>query len=108
MVDANPAAALPELRFTGDWGAEVEPSGSGTRDVVVNMAMRPWVAASGGGHALTVSADDWGRVEVQVPEGVTQFKVFYRLSWLQGLIFGGGLLASTIGVMDRPCEERLL
>ena len=63
------------------------------------MAMRPWVAARGGGHALAVTADDWGRVVVQVPEGVTKFKVFYQLSWLRGLLFGSGLLVSTIAVM---------
>ncbi len=91
---AKPDLPLP-IRFHG-WGAEVESPGDGEKKIVVNLAMRPWVRATADGKTLHTSADSWGRLEVQVPSGVTCFNVSYQLPWRRGLLFGGGLALSTL------------
>ncbi len=90
----KPSDPLP-IRFRG-WGAEVDCAGGGERSIVVNMAMRPWVQAAAAGRFLPASADNWGRVEVRVPDGVTRLEVFYQLPWRRGLLTGGCLMAATL------------
>jgi hypothetical protein len=90
----KPEIALP-IKFHG-WGAEVESPGGGERTIIVNMAMRPWVRARAKGGTLPISADEWGRVEVGVPDGVANFEVDYQLPWRRGLLFGVGLAAVTL------------
>ena len=91
---AKPDVSLP-IRFRG-WGAEVDAPRGGPHAVVVNMVMRPWVRASAGGAILPTAADDWGRVEVSVPDGVTRFDVYYQLPWRRGLLLGTALTAATM------------
>jgi hypothetical protein len=91
---AKPMLPLP-ICFRG-WGADVESPGDDERTIVVNMAMRPWVQAVADGKRLSTSADEWGRVEVHVPKGLTRFDVRYELPWRRGLLFGGGLAAATL------------
>ena len=80
--ERRPSIALP-ICFHG-WGAEVESPGGGDRKVVVNITMRPWVKAAAGSEPLSAQADAWGRVEVRVPDGVSQFEVYYELPWRRG------------------------
>ena len=42
------------------------------------------------------SADEWGRMEVRMPDGVDRFQVFYDLPWRRGLLMGAGLAAVTL------------
>ena len=96
---ANPSTPLP-IEFHG-WGSAVqvpgnEVSGNGPRTVVVNIAMRPWLRAASGGQPLEVLADDWGRMEVSVPDGVTNFEVFYDLPWRRGIFMALGLMSATL------------
>ena len=90
----KPSDPLP-IRFRG-WGAEVDCAGGGERSIIVNMAMRPWVQAAAAGGFLPASADNWGRVEVRVPDGVTRLEVFYQLPWRRGMLTGGCLMAATL------------
>ena len=94
---ANPRAPLP-IEFHG-WGAEVEVPGTGQRTVVVNIVVRPWLRAACGQQPLESSADEWGRMEVRVPDGVTHFQVFYDLPWRRGIFMGVGLAAATLAGM---------
>ncbi len=94
---ANPRAPLA-IEFHG-WGAEVEVPGTGQRTVVVNIVVRPWLRAASGQQPLESSADEWGRMEVRVPDGVTHFQVFYDLPWRRGIFAGLGLAAATLGGM---------
>ena len=94
---ASPRAPLA-VAFHG-WGAEVEAPGQGERTVVVNLAARPWLRAACGQQALEHSADSWGRLEVRVPDGVTQFRVYYDLPWRKGILAGLALAAATLGGM---------
>ena len=66
---SNPRAPL-EIEFHG-WGAEVKVPGTGQRNVVVNIVVRPWLRAASGQQSLESWADEWGRMEVRVPDGVT-------------------------------------
>ena len=91
---ANPQAPL-SIEFHG-WGAEVEVPGTGQRTVVVNIVVRPWLRAACGRQPLESSADEWGRMEVRVPDGVTHFQVFYDLPWRRGILAGMGLAAATL------------
>ena len=90
----KPDLSLP-IHFHG-WGAEVESPGGREKTVVVNVAMRPWVRAAADGMPLPALADDWGRIEVQVPSGVTRFEVSYQLPWRRGVLFGGVLAMATL------------
>ncbi|MGO9108224.1 MAG: hypothetical protein ACLP9L_03230 [Thermoguttaceae bacterium] len=83
---ARPRAPL-SIEFHG-WGAEVEVPGSGQRTVVVNLVVRPWLKAACGEQRLESSADEWGRMEVRVPQGVNRFQVFYDLPWRRGIVLG--------------------
>ncbi len=91
---AAPQRPLP-IRFHG-WGGEVQTPGKGVRTVVVNVAARPWLRAASGGQSLASSADDWNRLEVRVPDGVSRFDFFYDLPWRRGIIFGAVLAAATL------------
>jgi len=91
---ANARAALP-IEFHG-WGAEVEAPGEGRRTIVVNIAERPWLRAACGRQPLESSADEWGRMEVRLPDGVTHFRVFQDLPWRGGVFAGIGLAAATL------------
>ena len=91
---ASPQAPL-SIEFHG-WGADVESPGQGPRSVVVNFVMRPWLRAVCGGQPLELSADEWGRMEVRVPDGVTRFQVFQDLPWGRGILAGMGLAAATL------------
>jgi hypothetical protein len=105
LPDASPLAfdaAKPqtplEIAFHG-WGAEVEAPGTGSRTVVVNLAVRPWLRAACGAQLLKSSADNWGRMKVRVPDGVTRFQVFYDLPWRRGIFLAVALAAATLGGM---------
>ncbi len=91
---ARPRTPLP-IEFHG-WGAEVASPGQGPRSVVVNFAMRPWLRAACARQPLVLSADEWGRMEVRVPDGVTRFQVFQDLPWGRGILAGMGLAAATL------------
>ena len=91
---AAPQRPLP-IRFHG-WGGEVQTPGKGVRTVVVNVAARPWLRAASGGQSLASSADDWNRLEVRVPDGVSRFDFFYDLPWRRGIFFGAVLAAATL------------
>ena len=79
---ANPRTPLP-IEFHG-WGAEVEVPGKGQRTVVVNIVVRPWLRAACGRQPLESSADEWGRMEVRVPDGVTPLPGFLRSALAAG------------------------
>jgi len=91
---ANSRAPLP-IEFHG-WGAEVATPGDGKRTIVVNIAARPWLRAACGRQPLESSADEWGRMEVRLPDGVTHFRVFQDLPWRRGVIAAVGLAAATL------------
>ena len=91
---ASPRTPLP-IDFHG-WGAEVEVPGAGQRTVVVNIMVRPWLRAACGRQPLKSSADEWGRLEVRVPDGVTHFQVSYDLPWRRGLFMAAGLATTTL------------
>jgi hypothetical protein len=94
---ANPQAPLP-IEFHG-WGAAVEVPGTGQRTVVVNLLVRPWLRAACDRQPLETSADEWGRLEVRVPDGVAHFQVFYDLPWRRGILAAVGLAATTLAGM---------
>jgi hypothetical protein len=94
---ASPQAPLG-IEFHG-WGAEVNVPGTGQRTVVVNIAERPWLRAASGTQLLESSGDEWGRMEVSVPDGVTQFRVFNQLPWRRGILAAVGLAAATLAGM---------
>jgi hypothetical protein len=83
------------IAFHG-WGAEVEVPGKGERAIVVNIVVRPCLRAACGRQLLNSSADEWGRMEVRVPDGVTHFQVFYDLPWRRGVVAGIGLAMATL------------
>ena len=91
---ANPLVPLA-IEFHG-WGAEVQATGAGSRSVVVNIVVRPWLRAASGQVPLDFSADEWGRMEVRVPDGVTRFQVFYDLPWRRGIFMAAGLAVTTL------------
>ena len=97
LIGPSPQTPLP-IEFHG-WGAEVEVPGTGQRTVVVNIVVRPWLRAACGRQPLESSADEWGRMEVRVPDGVTHFQVFYDLPWRRGIFAGMGLAAATLAGM---------
>ena len=97
LIRANPRAPLA-IRFHG-WGAEVDVPGMGQRTVVVNIAVRPWLRAACERQPLKSSADPWGRMEVQVPDGITRFQVFYDLPWRRGMLMAAGLATATLSGM---------
>ena len=70
--------------------------GAGQRTVVVNIVVRPWLRAACGQQPLESSADEWGRMEVRVPDGVTRFQVFYDLPWRRGIMLGMIVAAATL------------
>jgi hypothetical protein len=94
---ATPRAPLP-IEFHG-WGAEVQVPGRGQRTAVVNIAVRPWLRAACGGQPLESSADEWGRMQVRLPDGVTRFQVFYDLPWRRGIFLAAGLATATLAGM---------
>ncbi len=94
---ANPKTPLP-LEFHG-WGAEVEVPGKGPRTIVVNIVVRPWLQAASGSQRLESSADEWGRMEIQVPDGVTHIEVSTDLHWRRGIVAAMGLAAATLAGM---------
>jgi hypothetical protein len=102
LPDANPMAfdrANPRtplsIEFHG-WGAEVQASGTGLRNVVVNIAQRPWLRAASEKQPLASSADSWGRMEVQVPDGINQFQVYCDLPWRRGVLMAAGVATATL------------
>ena len=102
LSDVSPMAfdrAAPQVPLAigiHGWGGEVQTPGKGDRTVVVNIAMRPWLRAAGGGRLLASAADDWNRLEVHVPDGVSRFDFFYELPWRRGVFCGIGLAAATL------------
>jgi hypothetical protein len=94
---ADPRLPLP-IEFHG-CGGDVQVPGAGQRTAVVNIAVRPWLRAACGRQPLEFSADEWGRMEVRVPDGVTSFRVFYDLPWRRGIFAGLGLAAATLAGM---------
>ncbi len=105
LPDASPMAfdrAEPRRPLSIDfhgWGAEVQAPGNGPRKIVVNLADRPWLRAACGGQPLESSADDWGRMEVRVPDGVNHFEVFNQLPWRRGIFMALGLATATLSGM---------
>lgn len=102
LPDANPMAfdrAAPQaplpIEFHG-WGTAVEVPGQGQRTVVVNMVVRPWLRAACGKQPLEFSSDEWGRMEIRVPGGVTRVQVFYDLPWRKGIFMAAGLATVTL------------
>jgi hypothetical protein len=95
FTENRPRAALP-VRFHG-WGAEVDVPGTGERSLIVNVLDRPWLQALTDGHTLSSSADDWGRLRVVVPDGVTRVEVQCNMGWGRGVLGGAGLAALTLG-----------
>lgn len=96
MAFARVAPRTPlSIQFHG-WGAEVEVPGTGRRTVVVNIVVRPWLRAACGQQPLESSADEWGRMEVRVPDGVTHFQVFYDLPWRRGILMAAGLATTVL------------
>ncbi len=91
---SEPGISLP-VRFHG-WGAAVDAPSGAKRTIIVNMAMRPWVRAAANGVVLPTSADDWGRVAVELPNGATRFDVYYELPWRRGVLLGIGFAAATL------------
>ncbi len=94
---ANPQTPLP-IEFHG-WGAEVEAPGKGPRTVVVNIVVRPRLRAACEQQSLESSADEWGRMEVRLPDGITHFQVSYDLPWQRGILGGMGLATATLAGM---------
>ena len=94
---ANPKTPLP-LEFHG-WGAEVEIPGKGPRTIVVNIVVRPVAPGGSGSQRLESSADEWGRMEIQVPDGVTHIEVSTDLHWRRGIVAAMGLAAATLAGM---------
>jgi hypothetical protein len=91
---ANPRSPLP-MTFSGG-GAEVQIPGSGQRTVVVNLATRPWLRAACGKRPLEFAADEWGRMEVSVPDGVIRFEVFNDLPWRKAIMMSLVLATTTL------------
>jgi hypothetical protein len=105
LPDASPMAfdcvspRVPlAIRFHG-WGAEVELLGKGPRTVVANLMMRPWMRAACQGQPLKCSADEWGRMQVEVPDGATQLQILCNLSWGPGCFAAVVLAAATLAGM---------
>jgi hypothetical protein len=102
---ADPTKAL-SIRFHG-WGGEVLAPGGGERTIVVNVAARPWLRAAGEGKLLASAPDEWNRLEVRVPDGVSRFDFYYDLPWQRGIFLGIGLAVATLAgfALVRPYLE---
>jgi hypothetical protein len=94
FAEANPQTPLP-IEFHG-WGAAVDVPGNGPRSVVVNLVVRPWLRAASGTQPLESSSDEWGRMLVRVPDGVSSFRVYYDLPWRRGILLGVFVATATL------------
>jgi hypothetical protein len=58
--------------------------------LVVNFLWYPRTRAMSGGTELPVRPDEWGRIVVDVPAGVSAVDVGYHAPWSEGLAMGAG------------------
>lgn len=92
----NPEVALP-VSFDGA-GAKIEtaPVSQGGK-VVLNLLWRPEYAANEGSSILSVAADRWGRVEINVPPHTKAIRVAFRPGWRYGFLVA--MLAALAGAV---------
>lgn len=81
-------------------GAHVDmKDDSKLRKLVVNILFRPGMIAMTKGKDLSAKADRWGRMLVEVPDGVRSIDIKYVSFWKEGIIIGLGLSVLTVGYL---------
>ncbi|HSS97668.1 MAG TPA: hypothetical protein VLK33_11595, partial [Terriglobales bacterium] len=92
---AASSSALP-VQFDGS-GATINTSSLRGGPVILNLLWKPEYRASANGNQLSVVADDWNRISVEVPPETTQVRIDYRPHWEYG--YAVSFIALICGVL---------
>ncbi|MDX1965730.1 MAG: hypothetical protein SFV23_01045 [Planctomycetaceae bacterium] len=86
--DVNARQSPIPVQARGD-GLDIElPQTSSTRRLVVNFLYYPQFQADIDGASIAISADDWGRMNIDVPPNARSLRMRYRPAWLPGILAG--------------------
>ncbi len=75
--------------------------------VVLNMLWRREIQSHVSGSIVAATADDWGRIVLQIPPGTREVRVTFRQPWEYGFALAGValLLGSAIGWWSGRCAQ---
>jgi hypothetical protein len=90
----EPTVGLPFKAHTE--GVDVDLAGVAGGSVVVNFLRLDWMTAAVDGDSIPCTADEWGRIVVNVPRGATQLAIRYQPPWVRGGAWGLGLAVAGI------------